>query len=1058
MPGLNQLKQFSSDVEKLGNERKIRSERGDPANQIPLPAGLEIEDDSDEFIHGLPGTTDAEIYENANDGPDESAEFNIADDIPGSVSEPDSVSEMSDSEVDDLMRELGIGGDEEGNPPDIDSFLNDGDSFDTAVAQDTETDLPPADQNDFNIPEISLAEEQPVELSSEQDIAENVGNVSTSDVNPPVLDKDNNGSFDNSEAETFDLPDIDDALASLDLPSEPEREDSSIGDDTDGVPSDAVTTALPIDTAEEENSAPDSLQEIPVDTVEELPEEESGLSDSIAPVMDMSLPDFESDSVGDSDIAGDINISAPNDTEPIDFESADVYEIPDSLVPSGVHRDRNSSVDSGDFDADDALSSLALGDEDEDDSLDDSFSIPGFSDINTSSGKEASLATERVNRQKFELTDTEYEKFKKNLATYPLNLRIALEDMVVKNEFKDAAVYEVLQKVVKRVSTRHLAGHLEKMLDTTIAIPRDFERRTAAQYEEYKKSFEYRLKNQLIPFALLGICGVFVCFLLFLFAKNLVYFPLRAELLYKQGYTLLEQELYPQSEIKFNEAVSFKPKKGWFFKYARGYREHKQYDRARGIYKALLGYFNHDLKAGLEYADMEASELSNYEEAVNILKREVLDYHINDKDGLLMLGDVYLEWATNLDPAKFEDARLTYATLMQLYGTKDLYLARMMRYFIRIDDLNNVLSLKNYFYPKKKSLDGQDLIELSGYLLDKLYGTLPLSEEYLRSSIEDVRSLLERAVEAAPEVPESTYNLARYFMYTGNRSAAESGFETAVKVFEVQKGMKSPRLLRYINSFRYLGELYAFDKEYIRAQEFYAKGIDLYEKAVQTDGLQPTEDIGILYADMADVYYFESGDMSEALRNYMLSVENKNDTPSIRYRIGYISYNNEEYDNALVSFINAVEKNPLDTHVLLALGNTLAKKGDNFAALGYYRRLVAFLDKERTRHEILFPQVREDQYELVDMYCKATNNSGVVLYRLAKQTGQSTYIAEAQVNLSDSIRAYDALTRNMDTFMRIEGSNLAAENSKYMSQLMPQFDPEIYTDIPMILSDESMPE
>ena len=191
---------------------------------------------------------------------------------------------------------------------------------------------------------------------------------------------------------------------------------------------------------------------------------------------------------------------------------------------------------------------------------------------------------------------------------------------------------------------------------------------------------------------------------------------------------------------------------------------------------------------------------------------------------------------------------------------------------------------------------------------------------------------------------------------------------------------------------------------------------------------------------------------------YMLSVENKNDTPSIRYRIGYISYNNEEYDNALVSFINAVEKNPLDTHVLLALGNTLAKKGDNFAALGYYRRLVAFLDKERTRHEILFPQVREDQYELVDMYCKATNNSGVVLYRLAKQTGQSTYIAEAQVNLSDSIRAYDALTRNMDTFMRIEGSNLAAENSKYMSQLMPQFDPEIYTDIPMILSDESMPE
>ena len=38
------------------------------------------------------------------------------------------------------------------------------------------------------------------------------------------------------------------------------------------------------------------------------------------------------------------------------------------------------------------------------------------------------------------------------------------------------------------------------------------------------------------------------------------------------------------------------------------------------------------------------------ERAEEIIKREILDYHINDPDALLLLGDVYLEWATEKNP------------------------------------------------------------------------------------------------------------------------------------------------------------------------------------------------------------------------------------------------------------------------------------------------------------------------------------------------------------------------------------------------------------------------
>lgn len=98
-----------------------------------------------------------------------------------------------------------------------------------------------------------------------------------------------------------------------------------------------------------------------------------------------------------------------------------------------------------------------------------------------------------------------------------------------------------------------------------------------------------------------------------------------------------------------------------------------------------------------------------------------------------------------------------------MYGSKDLYLSRKMRYSIRTDNLAQVLSYKEYFYPRKKALGSDDLTELSGYLLDKRFGHLRPSEAHLRSSIEDVRDLLERAVKADDKNAVALYNMGRYY-------------------------------------------------------------------------------------------------------------------------------------------------------------------------------------------------------------------------------------------------------------------------------------------------------
>ncbi len=135
-------------------------------------------------------------------------------------------------------------------------------------------------------------------------------------------------------------------------------------------------------------------------------------------------------------------------------------------------------------------------------------------------------------------------------------------------------------------------------------------------------------------------------------------------------------------------------------------------------------------------------------------------------------------------------------------------------------------------------------------------------------------------------------------------------------------------------------------------------------------------DIGKIYANIGDIDYFIAGDLNQARRNYEKAVENKYDTASVRYRIGYIQYTNKNYLEALGSFIKSASEKYDDRNILLSLGNTLSMRGDNFAAQGYYERLIDMLDLERSRLGILLPQVRSDQGELVDLYMKASNNLG----------------------------------------------------------------------------------
>jgi len=759
------------------------------------------------------------------------------------------------------------------------------------------------------------------------------------------------------------------------------------------------------------------------------------------------------------------------DDEPAPFTQEDAPanpfgdEFADFSIPDDLQVEESSDSSAGDADLD-GFDGFVLDENFLQDSIDsalpdDEFHIPGFSDftsspVRTSISEIPESAISRKNAKKevrLELTDSEFEKFLGLLSDFPLNLRMAVEEYLAGSAGTDIHKMEMVHSILGGTSVRKIARTLEGALDRSIPIPKDFEKKSAEQLEAEKSSLRYVFFNKILPVAVISFIGLLLAACTFYLSWQFIYRPLAAESLYKRGYQAIEDERYTQAIDLFNQAVVVWEKKGWYFKYARAFRDKRQYISAEHMYEGLLARYRNDLPAGLEYAEMLRSDMRNYAKAVEVLRRRVLDHHVNNREGLLLLGDTYLDWAWE-DPSKYADARLTYASLIELYGKEDPFLARMMRYFIRTDNLAEVLPLKEHFMEKKRKIGASDLVELSGYLVDKRYNPKPGDSAALVNRIEDVLKLLERAAKADPSIPEAHYNLGRYYIYNYRAKPAELSLQRSLSEFSRVRSMSPRRVLVQVDCYRLLGELLTEDREYLDARRMFTEGITLYRAHRETRTVRQDPLVGRLYSDYADIDYFISNDLENARDHYRLAIAEGYDTPSVRYRIGYSSYRLKDYPAAIESFIMTHAERPQDRNLLFSMGNALHRRGDYFAAQGYYERLQEVLESERIRKGILFPQVRTDHGDFVQLYMQTSNNLGVTLNRIAQRTGNIALNGRALALMAESSRAWDALTRNPDTLVRVQGSNLAYLNIQNITRPAELFVPETYPDIPKTLENE----
>jgi len=254
------------------------------------------------------------------------------------------------------------------------------------------------------------------------------------------------------------------------------------------------------------------------------------------------------------------------------------------------------------------------------------------------------------------------------------------------------------------------------------------------------------------------------------------------------------------------------------------------------------------------------------------------------------------------------------------------------------------------------------------------------------------------------------------------------------------------------------------NKEFFTAEEQLVKGVELYEEFVTRNLIAPSPQLGQLYAGLGDLEYFvKSGNVQAALDNYIKAEKYGWDPPEIQYRMGAAYYQQEKWGNALDYLFKASSELPMNRRILYALGNTAYKRGDYFAAQGYYNRLLDILENQRVRLPVLLPNDTPQFLELGERLMMARNNAGVAYEMLAKQTGRREYRSKALSLYADSARAWDSITRNPISMTRMSigdtpgapSINLGYLNANNALHPSSGFTPEIFIRIDKDVSEPS---
>jgi hypothetical protein len=662
------------------------------------------------------------------------------------------------------------------------------------------------------------------------------------------------------------------------------------------------------------------------------------------------------------------------------------------------------------------------------------------------------------------LTPEQFNRLKRTLESLPRNLKLAVQQVIGEGHATGAALTRLVSLLVAGATAQQIAGVVARITGKRIVIPAGYEKRSGVAFEIEQRSFAYALRENIYPIVRLFALTVLAAAIVGFIGYRLVYRPLYALANYRIGYSHILGDRFTLANERFERARAAQRIKGWYYRYAEAFADKRQYILAEQKYDLLLQDFPGDRKGVLDYARMESARLADYKKADDLLKI-ILDKDQYDFDALLAAGDNNLEWAAAENDPKdsehYKASRVDYASLIERYGARDELLFRMLRWFIRTDNPQEIERLRSYFASRPElRVDPGVYAELGGYLID-------------HRQLDYAKDVLLKADEADPRLAEIHYNLARYYRLTQLPDDELTALEATLLRLRPSDPLTPKRIAIEIDTHTRRGELYDAKGQYIDGERELAISIAKVEESQKSKLITTGGIFGRPYADLGDLHYYIIGDLDTARDLYQKAIDNQYFDPSLDYKIGFTQYAAKDYAAALTSFSKAEEEwgyprdrdapppfvptgtGPVDysgkapSNLLFAIGNCFYQRGDYFAAQGYYLRLRDRLEDSRAALGPLFPEEKPEHRSLLESLVKVDNNLGVVMDRLAARTGDRRKRSEGLVYLTDASQIADTLTTGAPGSLSTGGARtLPFLNQRGILYPVSGFVPQISSDIP----------
>ncbi|APS98535.1 hypothetical protein Bmayo_01610 [Borreliella mayonii] len=676
------------------------------------------------------------------------------------------------------------------------------------------------------------------------------------------------------------------------------------------------------------------------------------------------------------------------------------------------------------------------------------------------------------NSKRFEFK-VNYPLFLKHLNSYPRNLRIAIAEALTKenvSRFKLEALVDLVEKNTKRL--KFIAKFVGDIVGRSIKLPAIYFK--AEEFSKLQQKLSYRVSRALLP--LIKIASLFVVLVLvsLYLIVDVVFFYVASESKYKEGIESIYANKRELAKAIFRDAYYIRPDDKWFVNYAKAFEDVRDFDSAEEKYEELFTIepFSKDFisrrrkkfnKEGyIAYASMKIN-LGEHSEANSILD-EVISYDLYDYDALVLKGDNYFKWAkTNSN--YYKDSINSYTVVLSKYGQKKEILFKLFNAYIEAnldtesDNVNNfiksneILDIDEAVYTKyaKKLIDKYssfvtynqranslaiNLNYLNGQtnLLNKEFSDFKRNDGRTIFKFDnnvnmnsEIEYILRKILDKNPNYDKALFESGRYSYYIGDFKKAEVYLLKALNSFRHKNLIEDAgdKILAY----KILADIYEKSRDSLRASNIIGLALSDYSFYKKHNLIKGSKEISSIYEKQGDILR-SLNDFKSAIASYKLAINEGVDYPDVYYKVGLLSYKENNYDDAL-KYLFKVESMAgfsSSNEVLNSIALTLYKIGDFLASRSYYLRVMQNLELEKANVLNFNPKENDYHKTLLLKEIETYNNLGVVEVMASFSSIRDTKLFNSGVsNLSESAKIFDILNRDEDMVKSVK-KDLASLN------------------------------